>query len=192
MNTLELPRYRIRRYCIPAPPNDRPVRGKIVRAMHPEVAYSWAQLYEEMQMYPIGRPPFEEACARETGHTFLAIEYDAENRDRKAIGMMTCTPLRQFGRCHGIIHNMIVLRQFQQRGVATELLQSIIAWTREMSHATNTPPILALQTSVSLDLRSATRFVQKHLFVPITEDRDPYYELDITPNDPKRLERAQR
>lgn len=184
MKTLEVPVCRIIRHLMPPAPHDDTMKRKLVRTMHPEAVQSWAKLYDERSLYPIGPQPYEDQCARESHHLFWAIE---PNNKRRVLGMMMCTPLRLFGNRFGVIHDFIVAREFQRRGIAEVLLESVIAWTREEAHANNTLPIHTLQTCVSVELTAATSFVRKHGFRRITEDDAPYYELDILPDTTKRL-----
>lgn len=184
MKTLEVPVCRIVRHLIPPPPHDDLMKRKLVRSMHPEAVQSWAKLYDERKLYPIGPQAYEDLCSRESHHLFWAIE---PNNKRRVLGMMFCTPLHLLGNRFGVIHDFIVAREHQRQGVAEVLLDAVIAWTREEAHANNTRPIHTLQTCISRRLGSATNFVQKHGFHRITEDDDAYYELDILPDAALRL-----
>lgn len=190
MNTLEVPVCRIARHLMPPAPHDDSVRRKLVRAMHPDAVQSWAELYNQRRLYPIGPQAYEDACARESHQLFWAIE---PNGKQRILGMMFCTPLHLLGHRFGVIHDFIVAREHQRHGIAEVLLESVIAWTREEAHTNGTLPIHTLQTCISVRLRPATNFVRKHGFRRITEDDDDvYYELDIQPDGTKRLVLAPR
>ncbi len=189
METREVPVCRIVRHLMPPAPHDDSVKRKLVRSMHPDAVQSWAGLYDEMKMYPIGTQPYEELCNRESHHLFWAIE---PSDKRRIYGMMFCTPIRLMSVRIGVIHDFIVARKFQQQGIAEVLLESVIAWTREEAHANGTLPMHMLQTCVSQRLGAATRFVKKHGFRPITQDEDVYYELDILPDGSNRFVPAPR
>lgn len=184
MKTLEVPVCRIVRHHMPPAPHDDVLRRKLVRTMHPDAVQSWARLYDERRLYPIGPQAYEDMCARESHQLFWAVE---PSNKRRILGMMFCTPLHFLGNRFGVIHDFIVARAYQRRGVAEVLLESVIAWTREEAHANGTLPIHTLQTCISVQLTAATDFVRKHGFRRITEDDDAYYELDILPDAAKRL-----
>lgn len=184
MKTLEVPVCRIVRHLMPPAPHDDAVKRKLVRRMHPDAVQSWAKLYDEQRLYPIGPQAYEDLCSRESHQLFWAIEPSGK---RRVLGMMFCTPICLLGNRFGVIHDFIVRRDFQRQGIAEVLLESVIAWTREEAHARGTLPIHTLQTCVSLQLTAATSFVVKHGFRRITQDDDAYYELDILPDATKRL-----
>ncbi|MFZ1627257.1 MAG: GNAT family N-acetyltransferase [Candidatus Moraniibacteriota bacterium] len=189
VNTKELPACRIVRHLFPPAPHDEPVKRRLVRSMHPEAAQSWARLYDEWGLYPIGPQPYENLCTSESRHLFWAIEPNGKGR---VLGMMFCTPIRLFDVRIGVIHDFIVAHQHQRHGIAGILLEATIAWTREEAYANGVPAIGLLQTAASRRLKSATSFLRKHGFRLLTQDDDPYYGLDITPRDSERLKRASR
>jgi GNAT superfamily N-acetyltransferase len=184
METKEVPVCRIVRHLFPPAPHDDSVKRKLVRSMHPEAVQSWARLYDELKLYPIGPQAYEELSSFGSRHVFWAIEPSEKMR---VLGMMSCTPIQLLGSRIGVIHDFIVARKHQRQGIAEVLLEAVIAWTREAARANDALPIHTLQTCVSERLRSATNFVQKHRFRRITEDEDAYYELDILPDTASRL-----
>ena len=181
--------YTLQRHMLPPPPYKEGVQSKLVRRMHPKAARGWAQLYDEIARSPAGRPPYEELCVKESRHIFWAIDCIAHEN---ILGMMVCTPIRILGLRIGVIHDIIVAQQYRHRGIATEILDGIIAWTRQEAHANGTPGIEMLQTAAPLQLVPVTSFLGKHGFRRTTGGVVPYYELDIAPNDAYRLAPAPR
>jgi GNAT superfamily N-acetyltransferase len=171
---------RVIRLHFPPEPHRETTWKRLVRKMHPEAINSMRQLEAELKLHSFGPRPFENLCAGESHHVFWAFEHSFKKR---ALGMMCCTPIQTFGHRFGVIHDAIVLSQHQQRGIATELLETIIAWTREEAYAKGVTPITALQTSVARELTSATQFFMRRGFRRITEDDCPYYERDIRPGE---------
>ncbi len=171
---------RIIRLHFPPKPHRATKWNRFVHEMHPNAIKSMHQLEKELRLHSFGPRPYAELCAGESHHVFWAFEHGLEN---KVLGMMCCTPLEAFGNRFGVIHDAIVLCQHQQRGIATELLEAIIAWTREEAYSKGVTPITTLQTCVARELTAATHFLMRRGFRRTTEDDCPYYERDIRPGE---------